>query len=284
MPRHTHTKGYLKMLRTAKLIIVSSAVAGLVSAQVTVSEPLHNPEHVQLVTTKKPTFAVSGELRSAYLDNGVTASAGPVFQPAAEIEYYGVFASVWGNYNLNERKGLVRAGEFSQTDWSAGYRMTFLDDTLEAALGFGQSIYFGPTKGEREDMPMFDLAWHGPLDWYLHVEHVVACKDEAVKGQTYSETGITKEVEISEDGRWGVGAGVLLGMVNTEDGKTGLTHWSPSCWVYHKPSENVTITLSTAYVGQLDSRLLPDADYSGDEPSPGYDIPVVVGLAVSAEF
>lgn len=284
MPRHTTRKVISQMFKLTRIIAASATAAGFACAQTTVSEPLHNPEHVELVTTDKPTFALSGELLSAYLDNGVTASAGPVFQPAAEIAYHGLFASFWGNYNLNDRKGLVRAGEFSQADWSAGYRMTFFEDTFEVALGFGQSIYFGPTKGEREDMPMLDLAWHGPLDWYFHVEHVVACEDEGTKGQTYAETGITKEIEISEDGRWGVGGGILLGMVNSEDGKTGLTHWSPSCWVYHKPFENVTITVATAYVGQLDSRLLADADYSGTEPSPGYDIPAVVSLGVSAEF
>lgn len=272
------------MFASSKVIAAAVLSAGLVCAQTSVYEPLHNPEHVELVTTNKPSIAVSGELLSAYLDNGVTASAGPVFQPAAEIAYHGVFASIWGNYNLNNRKGLVRAGEFSQVDWMAGYRMTFFEEALEVALGFGQSIYFGPNHGAREDMPMLDLGWHGPFDWYLHIEHVVACQDDAVKGQTYSETGITKEFEITEDGCWGIGGGLLLGMANIEDGKTGLTHWSPSCWVYHKPTENITVTLRAAYIGQLDSRLLPDADYSGTEPEPGYDIPFLVGLAVSAGF
>ena len=173
MPRHTTRKVISQMFKLTRIIAASATAAGFACAQTTVSEPLHNPEHVELVTTDKPTFALSGELLSAYLDNGVTASAGPVFQPAAEIAYHGLFASFWGNYNLNDRKGLVRAGEFSQADWSAGYRMTFFEDTFEVALGFGQSIYFGPTKGEREDMPMLDLAWHGPFDWYLHLEHVV---------------------------------------------------------------------------------------------------------------
>jgi len=233
----------------------------------------------------RPAFAVGLDFASAYVDNGITAGAGPVLQPAAEAEWHGLFLGGWGNLNLDDRHNLVETWHFSQWDWCAGYRQAVWNDKLTLSAAYGESDYAGPTAADRDRQVLLDAELDTFLNPYAHLEYTLECETRDAQDALYGEIGIGHDVDVPGFDGLTAGAGLLLGAARYRGVQSGLTHWSPELRLAQSFGETVTLTLSVAYIGRFDSRLVPGADYSDPTaPEPGYDIPVVGRLALAASF
>ncbi len=116
-------------------------------------------------------FGTESKFLSKYMWRGIPASLGAVWQPSAQVEYYGVGFNVWGNFVLDDEPN---QGEFNEVDLTLYYHREFFQERLilrtwvYAALypnGNPRSLDFGT--GSLEGDILLTYHWD-PLFWMAH--------------------------------------------------------------------------------------------------------------------
>ena len=122
--------------------------------------------------TRHFAFGFDSKFLSKYMWRGIPASQGAVWQPSAQVEYYGVGFNVWGNFVLDNEPN---QGQFNEVDLTLYFHREFLQTNLHlrawvyAALypnGNPRSLDFGT--GSLEGDLMLSYYW-GPLFWAGHI-------------------------------------------------------------------------------------------------------------------
>lgn len=196
--------------------------------------------------------AVSGafetDFASQYVWRGFALSEGPVMQPEASVSAYGVTATVWANFVLNDEPN---QGEFNEVDPSLDYHGQWGKLEFEPSLEFyifpNQSN--APTTGELSLWLGYPV---GPV--MLFTDHVFDIMEFA--GAYYGVFGVDYERELVEKLSLQVSGAVGWASGRFNEAYGGVSHaalnvflwdlqfvYSPLRWFYLRPHMQVSVLL-----------------------------------------
>lgn len=218
-----------------------------------------------LVAAATAEVSVTMDLVSAYVYRGATFSDGASFQPGIEAagfglaeEYGSVSAGAWGSADLTGNN----SSTFQETDWYASYGLPTFVEGLDLFVGYCEYTYgAGSSDKEFNFGAGYEVAGVAlGATWYQGV----GGPGTGIGTQTYLEFvagygfDFTEEFSGSIDG--------VIGYLDEGNGGTesGFNDYSISASLGYALSEKWSVSGFVAYIGQIDDKVLTDAEYDVD--------------------
>jgi hypothetical protein len=156
---------------------------------------------VSMVEAGDVSVELSACLASHYMWRALRLSDTAVFEPSATVDYKGLSANVWGNFDFDQ-------GRFNEVDLTLAYSRTFSKVTVETGY-----IYYGVIDGEQSQ----ELYAKADLDLFIAPSVGLYVDIDAGKG-AYLEGGLSHTFVLPHD--FSITVGGLAG-VNAGDGYMG---------------------------------------------------------------
>lgn len=156
---------------------------------------------VSMVEAGDVSAELSACFASHYMWRALRLSDTAVFEPSATVEYKGLSANVWGNFDFDQ-------GKFNEVDLTLAYTRTFSKLTMETGY-----IYYGVIDGEQSQ----ELYAKADLDLFIAPSVGLYVDIDAGKG-IYLEGGLSHTFALPHDSSITVGG---LAGVNAGDGYVG---------------------------------------------------------------
>jgi len=195
-------------------------------------------------------FAFETDFASRYVWRGFALSDGPVMQPEASVSAYGLTATVWSNFVLNDEPG---QGRFNEVDPSLDYRGRW--GKLEFEPSFEFYLYPNQTNAPSTAELSLWLGYPvGPVT--LFTDHVFDVKEFAgayygVFGVDY-ERELVKKLTLETSGSLGWASGKFNGAYGGDaDAALNVFLWDlqavyfPIPWFYLRPHMQVSVLLDS---------------------------------------
>jgi uncharacterized protein (TIGR02001 family) len=220
------------------------------------------------------------DFANAYVFRGITLNDGAVFQPGIEATGLGVpetWGSVtvgaWGNVDLSDSYTGASSSSFQETDWYGSYTLPI--EAVEVYIGYTEYSYASGNADKEANVGVgYDLAGVG----------LAAALYQGVGGNIgknlYVDFGAGYDIEATED--LAVSLGARIGYADIDGGESGFSDYDLSIGLGYALGEVWSVGVSIAYIGQIDDKVLTDADEA--TKTVGYDVDVVGMLSFAAAF
>ena len=209
------------------------------------------------------------DIGSAYVFRGTTVADDLVVQPSLEMygfgmpaEYGEITVGVWGT-TAPFNDDTPSLDSIFETDWYIFYSLPEMVERLNIYFGYTQYQYsFSPDEKEiaiGADYELGEFVLGGSLNF------MTDDRNPLTEDQTYIDLFAEYELEINE--KSDVVFGALLGLLWQGDGNAalglddGFNHYELDAAYSYALGEMWSLGASLAYIGQLDSDVLPDSAY-----------------------
>lgn len=207
--------------------------------------------------------SVTVDFASAYVFRGTTVVDDLVVQPGIEVdgfglneEYGSIALGVWGSTAPFEDS----YNNLHETDWYAVYTLPELVTNLALSVGFTEYMYASGS-GEQEiniaaQYPVCSNVVVGSSINFM-VDNEVALTEDQIYIDLYADYGIEVSEEVD------VSLGALVSYMQQGDGNDsaglddGFNHYELNAIFSYAVNEMWSLGGSLAYIGQLDSDVLP---------------------------
>lgn len=223
---------------------------------------------------------VGADVASAYVFRGNTFNDGFVLQPYMDVSGLPFDLGIWGNMDLEDMKGSLKSGEFSEIDIYVSYALPLGVDGLDVSVGYTEYLYPGIGGGVDADGNELQGEADGEASVTVGLTEVplapaltlaYGCAG-AVEQSLHAELGVEHTVELTEE--LGLDFGAVVAYEEPDSGESGFSYYTASLGLSY-----ACLSASVTYVGQIDDDVLVDVEKDG-----GYDVEVYGVIGASYEF
>ncbi|HAS82774.1 MAG TPA: hypothetical protein DCS43_08915 [Verrucomicrobia bacterium] len=195
------------------------------------------------------------DVANSYVFKGMTYNDGLVIQPWGSLSLCAFDLTVWANYDADDYNGNIKKNETSEVD----IRLTYTFDIGAVRTVAGYVFWIYPNSSLQDDQLAtvdFSCALGEAARLGLYAEYMTA---GTIEQTWYAKPYATYTVEMTEDLSF-----ELLGQLGYTDNQAhemadGWMHYDLKTTAYYK-----LFSLSAAYVGRLDSDVLPNGEFFYD--------------------
>lgn len=206
-------------------------------------------------------ISVELDFNSAYVWRGIVLNKGPVIQPSVDVSLpLGIGLNVWGNMDIDDNDGTVKAGEFSEIDITISKE--FLSGPVTWSVGYIEYLFpyqgdtYATTEGTREVQISAALSSaYGlsiSLTGYYDIDEV---KD------LYAALALEYSTKLP--GNLDLGAGTAIAYAGKDmsaGDSSGMDDFNVSVGISSSITDNIVLSGHVTYTGTLDKDVLPDQD------------------------